>query len=115
MASAPSVNAEKIEPAVLKKVKQATVYIKVKAADGSISEGSGFFNGVKGIIVTNAHVVNMLDNESRKPVKIEVTINSSDENGRTVKRRCTTSMANSTWRRSEYPPTTTKTFRKGLN
>jgi hypothetical protein len=84
LVSASTADAQRIEPTVLKKVKDATVYISVKSADGSVSEGSGFLHGPKGMVVTNAHVVNMLDNQSRKPARILVTIHSGEENSRTV-------------------------------
>ncbi len=84
--SAPSVNAQaKLDPAVLKKVKAATVHIKVKFADDSSAEGSGILAGnYRGMIITNAHVVGMLDNDSPKPVSIEVTLNSGQPNAKTI-------------------------------
>jgi len=74
----------KIDPAALKKVKAATVHIKVQFADGDVSEGSGFLTRTRGLIVTNAHVVGMLDNESRKPSKIEVTFNGGEADSQTL-------------------------------
>ncbi|HEV3437268.1 MAG TPA: serine protease, partial [Gemmata sp.] len=75
---------DKIDPTALKKVKAATVHIRVQFADGDVSEGSGFVTNTKGLIVTNAHVVGMLDNDSRKPSKIEITFNSGEANSKTV-------------------------------
>ena len=75
---------DKIDPVALKKVKAATVHIRVQLADGEVSEGSGFVTNTKGLIVTNAHVVGMLDNDSQKPTKIEVTFNSGETNSKTV-------------------------------
>lgn len=74
----------KIDPVALKKVKAATVHIKVQFADGDISEGSGFLTRSRGLIVTNAHVVGMLDNDSRKPSKIEVTFNGGEADSQTL-------------------------------
>jgi hypothetical protein len=74
----------KIDAAVLKKVKAATVHLKITLADGDINEGSGFVTAAKGLVVTNAHVVGMLDNDSKKPTKIEVTFNSGETNSKTV-------------------------------
>jgi S1-C subfamily serine protease len=74
----------KIDPAALKKVKAATVHIKVTLADGDTNEGSGFVTAAKGLVVTNAHVVGMLDNDSKKPTKVEVTFNSGETNSKTV-------------------------------
>jgi S1-C subfamily serine protease len=75
---------DKIDPDALKKVKAATVHIRVESADGDVSEGSGFVTIARGLIVTNAHVVGMLDNDSPKPAKIEVTFNSGEANSKTV-------------------------------
>ena len=70
---------------VLKKVKAATVYIKVKFADDSSAEGSGILLGrYRGMIITNAHVVGMLDNDSPKPVKIDVTLNGGQADAKTI-------------------------------
>jgi hypothetical protein len=74
----------KIEPEVLQKVKAATVHIRVTFADGDVSEGSGFATRLRGLVVTNAHVVGMLDNDSPRPKKIEVTFNSGEENSKTI-------------------------------
>ena len=78
------VNAQsKLDPAILKKVKAATVHIKVKFAEGPPSEGSGFLTTPIGIIITNAHVIGMLDNDSPKPAKVEVTLNSGEAGSKT--------------------------------
>ena len=73
-----------IDPVVLKKVKDATVYFRVTLSDGRVLQGSGFFADEPGLIITNAHVIQMLDPESRKPAKIEATINSGAKNSRTL-------------------------------
>lgn len=75
---------DKIDEVALKKVKAATVHIKVQFPEGDVSEGSGFVTRAKGLVVTNAHVVGMLDNDSRKPSKIELTFNSGEANSKTV-------------------------------
>jgi S1-C subfamily serine protease len=77
-------SADKISPEALKKVKAATVHIRVTFADGDTSEGSGFVTRLRGLVVTNAHVVGMLDNDSPKPTKIEVTFNSGEANSKTI-------------------------------
>jgi S1-C subfamily serine protease len=75
---------DKIDPVALKKVKAATVHIRVTFADGDVSEGSGFATRLRGLVVTNAHVVGMLDNDSPKPTKVEVTFNSGEANSKTI-------------------------------
>jgi S1-C subfamily serine protease len=71
-------NAE-LSPEVVQKVKQATVYLRVTLAEGSIAQGSGFFGVEPNIILTNAHVVGMLGMGSRPPKDIEVVHNSGEK------------------------------------
>lgn len=80
--TAVSRNAELTRPA-RDRVKRATVYLRVKMADGTQASGTGFF-GCKeahNIVLTNAHVVGMLSPESARPQSVEVVVNSgqSDE------------------------------------
>jgi S1-C subfamily serine protease len=75
---------DQITPDVLKKVKQATVRLRVTLADGSQVEGSGFFGAGPGLILTNAHVLGMLRPESRKPIKIDVVVNSGEPDEKTL-------------------------------
>jgi V8-like Glu-specific endopeptidase len=63
-----------IDAAALKKVKAATVHLKVTLSDARISQGTGFLTEEAGLVLTNAHVLNMLAPDSRKPSKVEVTI-----------------------------------------
>ena len=70
----------RFDPAILKKVKAATVHLEVQFSNGASAEGSGFFTQEPGLVVTNAHVLGMLDAASRPPTKITVTINSGEEN-----------------------------------
>ena len=83
-ANARAADTPQIDPAVLQKVKAATVHFKVTLSDNRIAQGSGFFTDEPGLIITNAHVVQMLDPESRKPTKIEVTILSGTAKSRTL-------------------------------
>ncbi len=46
--------AQTIDPAVLRQVKQATVYIEAQRPNGERSQGSGFFTAEPGVIATNA-------------------------------------------------------------
>jgi hypothetical protein len=78
-ADTPQLDAE-----VLKKVKAATVHLKVTLQDGRVGQGSGFFTDEPGLIVTNAHVVQMLDPESRKPAKVEATLHGGTDKSRTL-------------------------------
>jgi len=58
---------------VLRNIKAATVYIHVTSSTGGSSgEGSGFFEKESGMIVTNAHVVDMLDSDAPPPGRIEI-------------------------------------------
>lgn len=60
------------------RVKHATVYLRVKMADGTQASGSGFFGckEARRIVLTNAHVVGMLSPESARPQSVEVVVNS---------------------------------------
>ena len=56
----PRASAGTIDVEVVKKVKHSTVYLRVELPDGDVAQGSGFFGGEPGIVVTNAHVLGML-------------------------------------------------------
>ena len=68
---------------LLKKVKHGTVTGKLKLANGNTVEGSGWFVD-RGLIITNAHVLNMHGGDKRLPSKIEVTIDSGEKTSRTI-------------------------------
>jgi len=61
---------------VLKRVKRATVHLRVTLPGGGRAQGSGFFGMEPGLILTNAHVVGMLEADSRAPRDVEATLNS---------------------------------------
>ena len=65
-----------IQPDSVKRVKKATVQLKVKMSDGGAAEGSGFFAIEPGVVLTNAHVVGMLRASAKPPLKIEVVAHS---------------------------------------
>lgn len=73
-----------LDVATLKKVKAATVYLQVRLTDNRIVQGSGFFVDEPGLIVTNAHVLDMLDAESRKHIRVDVTIADGSGKARTL-------------------------------
>lgn len=73
-----------IDAAVLKKVKAATVHLEVTLPGGEMVEGSGFFTDEPGVILTNAHVLGMLDADSRPPTKITATVNSGETDSKAL-------------------------------
>jgi S1-C subfamily serine protease len=75
-ANAPLASNSQLAPDVLQRVKQATVYLRVILPDGQMLQGSGFFGVEPQIILTNAHVLGMLEAEGGKPKKIEVVTSS---------------------------------------
>jgi S1-C subfamily serine protease len=76
--------AQPLPPATLKSVKDATVLLKVTLPSGQVVSGSGFFAHAPGVIITNAHVLGMLDPDGRKPQKVEVVLRSGEEDSRTL-------------------------------
>jgi V8-like Glu-specific endopeptidase len=76
-------DAPSMSPATIRKVKRATVHLQVRVSNGSVYEGTGFLVDEPGLIVTNAHVVGMLEPNSRKPLKVDVTINSGEPDSKT--------------------------------
>ncbi len=67
-----------IAPDNVKMVKRATAYLKVKLADGTEAQGSGFFALEKGLVFTNAHVLGMLSASSGAPKSVEIVVNSGE-------------------------------------
>jgi S1-C subfamily serine protease len=70
--------------AVLDRVKGATVYLRVTLPNGQVAQGSGFFGIEKNIVLTNAHVLGMLEADSRRPQKIEVVLHSGTKRERAL-------------------------------
>lgn len=60
-------------------VKNSTVYIRTRSGN-SLGMGSGFFAGPAGYVVTNSHVIGFGPDRYRKPQKIEVVVNSGENN-----------------------------------
>lgn len=67
-----------IAPEVLRKVKQATVFLHVNLPNGSAAEGSGFLCAAPGIVITNAHVLGMLRGDSVPPTRVDVVLHSGE-------------------------------------
>jgi predicted Zn finger-like uncharacterized protein len=61
-------------PEDLRRVKEATVYLRVDLPGGGIAEGTGFFAAEPGVIVTNAHVLGMLTADSVAPRSVTVQV-----------------------------------------
>src|SRR5262245_46497263 len=68
----------------VRKVKNATVYLKVTTDRGETAEGSGFLAVESGVVITNAHVIGMLSPSSKSPSKIMVTLHSGETSEMTV-------------------------------
>jgi S1-C subfamily serine protease len=74
-----------LDAAVLQKVKQATAFLLVKLPNGDVLQGSGFFADEPGVVVTNAHVLGMLEPNSRRPVQVDVVVSSGTPQSRTLR------------------------------
>jgi V8-like Glu-specific endopeptidase len=73
---------EALDAAVLKKTKAATVRLKVTLPDNTTVQGSGFIISPT-LVITNAHVLGMLRDESRKPKKVEVLVKGGTDEEKT--------------------------------
>ena len=62
----------------VRRVKQATAYLRVTMPNGQTAEGSGFFALEPGIVVTNAHVLGMMKSGSQPPKQVDVVVNSGE-------------------------------------
>jgi predicted Zn finger-like uncharacterized protein len=69
--------------------KSGTVFIKVARNDGGGGSGSGFFasTDAPNIVITNAHVVGMLEADSDQPTSIDVHVHSGQRDEKTYKGR----------------------------
>jgi hypothetical protein len=77
-------NAESLPSDVLNKVKNATVFIKTESARGG-GTGSGFFACERGLVVTNAHVIDMLEEGNKEPESCRVYVNRGGSNQKDYK------------------------------
>jgi S1-C subfamily serine protease len=71
----PPPSTPEIATAVAKRVKAATVFLKVTLPKNQVVTGSGFFMMGSGVIVTNAHLMGMQDAASAPPLRIDVIMN----------------------------------------
>jgi S1-C subfamily serine protease len=69
---------------VLERVKKSTALIRVTLDDNRRASGSGFFGVVDNLVLTNAHVVNMLEPNAPQPRKVEVVLNSGQPSERSL-------------------------------
>jgi predicted Zn finger-like uncharacterized protein len=67
-------------PDIVRRVKEATVYLRVASQNNQVAEGSGFLALEPGIVITNAHVLGMLSAKSQPPKQVEVVANSGEPN-----------------------------------
>ncbi len=74
----------RLPPEVLKQVKNATVLVRVTMGDGRGASGTGFFGVDSNIILTNAHVVGMLNPGSPMPQSVELVLNSGEADEKTL-------------------------------
>jgi len=72
------VDANSPSPDVVDKVKKATVRILVAYKNGKGASGSGFVEKDSRLVLTNAHVVGMLDPKDMGPKEIELIVNSGE-------------------------------------
>jgi uncharacterized protein (TIGR03067 family) len=80
----PSARADdQIPSPTLKAVKHSTVYLRVTFDEKRTAHGSGFFAGEANMVLTNAHVVTSGNSDSPFPQRIEVVINSGQDNEKT--------------------------------
>ncbi len=84
LSTARSADAQGVLPeAVLKKIKHATVHLKVKLSTGSDVEASGWFVE-PGLIATNAHVVGLQGQDAKIPLRIDAITDSGEPSSKTL-------------------------------
>jgi S1-C subfamily serine protease len=69
---------------LLNRVKQCTVYIETEAEQGG-GTGSGFFACERGLVITNAHVIDMLEEGKGEPKSVRVYTNHGAKNQKDYK------------------------------
>src|SRR5260221_531882 len=76
---------DQIDEVTVQRVKRSTVYLQVTLPGGMKAEGSGFLAVEPGIVITNAHVLGMLQAQSQPPTNVDVVVNSGEPSERTVR------------------------------
>jgi predicted Zn finger-like uncharacterized protein len=74
----------RITPDTRDKVKQSTAYLHVRMPNGAECEGSGFFAIEPGIVITNAHVLGMMQAQSRPPTNVDVVVRAGQAGEQTL-------------------------------
>jgi S1-C subfamily serine protease len=80
---------EKLPDAVVKKIQDSTVYFRTREKKDSVagSSGSGFLAFEKGIVLTNAHVVHMIEPGTDEPEDITVIVRKGETDAKELKGR----------------------------
>ena len=79
---------KELKPEVRKRIEESTVYIEIKHKEKDphiFASGSGFLAFEPGIVLTSAHVVDMLEPGSDEPESITVVIHSGQANQKELK------------------------------
>jgi S1-C subfamily serine protease len=76
---------DQIDGVTVQRVKRSTVYLQVTLPNGMKSEGSGFLAVEPGIVITNAHVLGMLQAQSQPPTNVDVVVNSGEPGEKTLR------------------------------
>src|SRR5207249_2275138 len=79
----PPRNEDGLAADVLERTKKATVFIRVKERSGRQASGSGFFAAGNDLVLTNAHVVGMLEPDAPPPASIDVVLDNGLRSERT--------------------------------
>lgn len=69
-------------PETVEKVKRATVRVRVQYNSGRGGSGTGFVEKKTGHVLTNAHVVGLVEPKDRGPRAIELVVNSGEGEGK---------------------------------
>ena len=65
-------------PAMVEKVKKATVRVRVLFNNGKGGSGTGFVEKDSRLVLTNAHVLGLMDKKDRGPRAIKLVVNSGE-------------------------------------